>query len=76
MKAIVSEKGQITIPKRLRDRLGIRPGEVLDFDEEGGRLVARKSGSHNNVAELYGTLTFREPVDEFLRRLRGPGPRS
>jgi AbrB family looped-hinge helix DNA binding protein len=63
MKATVSEKGQITIPKRLRDRLGIRPGEVLDLDEEGGWLVARKSGSHDNVAELYGTLTLGEPVE-------------
>jgi AbrB family looped-hinge helix DNA binding protein len=76
MKATVSEKGQITIPKRLRDRLGIRPGEVLDFDEEGGRLVARKSGTHDVVAELYGTLNLLEPVDEFVRRVRGPGPRA
>ncbi len=42
MRSVVSEKGQVTIPKRLRDRLGIRPGQVLDFDEEAGRLVARK----------------------------------
>ena len=76
MKAIVSEKGQVTIPKRLRDRLGIKAGEVLDFDEEAGRLVARKSSSHDNLTELYGTLTLREPVDKFVRRLRGPGPRS
>ena len=76
MKAIVSEKGQVTIPKRLRDRLGIKAGEVLDFDEEAGRLVARKSSSHDNLTELYGTLTLREPVDKFIRRLRGPGPRS
>ena len=42
MKTTVSEKGQITIPKRLRDCLGLRPGTVLDFDEAGGRLVGRK----------------------------------
>ncbi len=39
MKSIVSEKGQVTIPKRLRERLGIRPGQVLDFVEEQGRLL-------------------------------------
>jgi hypothetical protein len=49
---------------------------VLDFDEEGGRLVARKSGTHDVVAELYGTLNLLEPVDEFVRRVRGPGPRA
>ena len=74
MKATVSQKGQITIPKRIRDRLGIRPGEVLDFDEEGGRLVARKAGGRDRVAELYGSLALDEPVDEFVSRLRGPGP--
>ena len=42
MNATVSEKGQITIPKPLRDRLGIRPGEILDVREEAGRLVATK----------------------------------
>jgi antitoxin PrlF len=33
MKAVVAERGQVTIPKRLRDRLGIRPGTVLEFQE-------------------------------------------
>ncbi|MBL8932738.1 MAG: AbrB/MazE/SpoVT family DNA-binding domain-containing protein, partial [Kineosporiaceae bacterium] len=42
MKVTVSEKGQVTIPKQLRDRLGIEPGQQLEFSEEDGRLVARK----------------------------------
>ena len=42
MKAVVSEKGQVTIPKQLRDRLGIKPGEVLEFNEDGGRLIETK----------------------------------
>ena len=33
MKAKVADRGQVTIPKALRDRLGIRPGTVLDFHE-------------------------------------------
>jgi AbrB family looped-hinge helix DNA binding protein len=39
-RAIVSEKGQVTIPKRLRQRLGILPGTQLQFEERGGALVA------------------------------------
>jgi len=40
--ATVTSKGQLTIPKEVRDRLGIEPGEkvLFRFDEEGGvRLV-------------------------------------
>lgn len=36
---IVSEKGQITIPKRLRDRMGLRKGQVLEIREQHGRLI-------------------------------------
>ncbi len=31
MKTIISEKGQVTIPKALCDRLGFLPGQVLNF---------------------------------------------
>lgn len=33
-------RGRVTIPKALRSELGIRPGSVLDFEEEHGRLIA------------------------------------
>ncbi len=39
MRATVAERGQITIPKVLREQLGIRPGTILEFTEENGRLV-------------------------------------
>ena len=55
MKASVSEKGQITIPKPLRDCLGIRPGAILDVREEAGRLVATKQ-STDAVGRVYGIL--------------------
>jgi antitoxin PrlF len=71
MKAVVSEKGQVTIPKPLRDRLGIQPGEVLDFDEEEGRLVARKVGARDPVDAVYGILELDKSTDELLAELRG-----
>jgi len=42
MKAVVAERGQVTIPKRLRERLGIGPGTVLALREEAGKLVIEK----------------------------------
>ena len=42
MKAKVTTKGQVTIPIAIRARLGIRPGDELDFRAEDGCVVARK----------------------------------
>ena len=38
---IVSERGQITLPKSLRDRLAIKPGTALIAEEVEGKLVLR-----------------------------------
>ena len=50
MKARVAERGQVTIPKRLRERLGVKPGTVLEFSEEHGRLIAVKTGGMIRLA--------------------------
>jgi antitoxin PrlF len=73
MLSTVSEKGQITVPKRLRERLGIHPGDRLDLVEDGGRLVATKTalGSGDPVAAAYGTLNLEASTDEAIRALRG-----
>ncbi len=70
MKATVSEKGQVTIPKALRDRLGIRPGQVLDFEAERGRLVAKKAVRGDGLEALVGTADIGITRDEFMRVLR------
>jgi antitoxin PrlF len=72
MKSVVSEKGQVTIPKRLRERLGIRPGVVLDFQEEDGRLVARKTAPVDPVDAVYGIVDIGRPTDDLIEDLRGP----
>jgi antitoxin PrlF len=72
MKAIVSEKGQVTIPKQIRDRLGIAPGQELDFTDEDGRLVARKAQERDPVSAVYGILTLPAGTDALVEELRGP----
>ncbi len=71
MRAVVSEKGQVTIPKRLRDRLGIRPGQLLDFDEEGGNLVARKAAVQDPVDAVFGIVDLGGTTDAFIAAIRG-----
>jgi antitoxin component of MazEF toxin-antitoxin module len=62
----------VTIPKALRDRLGIRPGQVLDFAAENGRLVATKATGRDPVDSVYGILGRKRSSDALIRVLRGP----
>ena len=61
----------MTIPKTLRDSLGIRPGQVLDFEEEQGKLVARKVSDEDPVESVYGILKMGGSTDEWITSLRG-----
>lgn len=70
MKAVVSEKGQVTIPKALRDRLDLRAGQELEFFEESGRLVAVKVNAIDPVEAVYGVLG-QQDTDTWLAALRG-----
>jgi len=73
MKAIVSEKGQITIPKAIRERLGIMPGTVLEVESFGGKLMAAKVQPLDPFAKWRGRgkLPGGQRVDEYLKRIRG-----
>lgn len=43
MEATVAERGQITLPKAVRDALGLSKGTILKVELDGGRIVLRKS---------------------------------
>lgn len=70
MKTTVSEKGQVTIPKTLRERLGIKAGQVLDVREDNGRLVVSKSETRDRVEESFGILDLGRSTDRVLALLR------
>ena len=72
MKSRVAERGQVTIPKALRDRLGVLPGTMLEFSEEHGRLIAVKTTSADLVARVYGCLGCKFKTDDFMADIRGP----
>ncbi len=87
----VTSKGQVTIPKDVRDRLGIGPGSEVDFVERGGAVLlvslddqeaqGRRAEAILAWADrVAGTLDLGGmTTDEFIADLRGPrddlGPR-
>lgn len=71
MKTTVSEKGQITIPKPLRLRLGIKPRQVLNVREDRGRLVLAKSDARDPVDAVFGIPDLHRPTDQLIASLGG-----
>lgn len=71
MKRTVGERGQVTIPKPLRERLGIDAGTVLEFADDGGRLIAVKASVDDPVDSAYGVLDLGMSTDEFVAEIRG-----
>jgi len=40
----VTSQGQISVPASVRRKLGIGPGSVLEWEEDGDRIVVRRAG--------------------------------
>lgn len=70
----VSSKGQITIPKYVREALGIEPGDPLEFEVRGREFVVRKkrkSDSGIDWDRVYGVVDLSgRNTDEIMRELR------
>jgi AbrB family looped-hinge helix DNA binding protein len=73
--ATVTSKGQITIPKAVREQLGIGPGSVVEFERaEDGRIVmvkAGKKGRPSRFARLRGSAGKGLSTDEIMALTRG-----
>lgn len=59
----VTSKGQVTIPKRVRQVLGITPGSKVEFDIEGGgaRLKLIKKRAPSRIEDGPGILDYTGP---------------
>jgi antitoxin PrlF len=76
MPATVTSKGQVTIPKPIRDRLGIKPGTKVAFslDREGRAFIQAEEAARpqpSRFERLRGTATARLSTEEIMALTRG-----
>ena len=65
----VTTKGQVTIPRNVREVLGIMPETIIDFEEEKGRFYIVKTSKHKNTnkfKKFRGLATAKMTTDEIM----------
>jgi len=74
----ITSKGQVTIPKEIRDEFGLLPGTEVEFIGEAGTVTVRKiEGSNNRGREIVERLKRASGGDiplsteEIMRMTRG-----
>ncbi len=66
----ISEKGQIAIPKEIRDKLGIVQGDKLLFDLQGNSIIIKKIGTYNLSEILDNQKPWPKSSLDFQKELR------
>ncbi len=71
--AKITSKGQVTIPKKVREKLGVRPGEEVGFDEREGLVFIRKAVIKSPFDKWMGRLKHLkgQRSDDLVRECRG-----
>lgn len=72
MASRLTTKGQVTIPKPLRDSLGLEPGHELEFEEREGALIVVRHAPVDPIRRLVGLLPRHIDVNAYLEKTRGP----
>ena len=75
MEATVAERGQITLPKAVRDALGLSKGTTLKVELDGGRIILRKDVD-DAISRARGRFKLPPGVstNDIMRELRGRAP--
>ncbi|HOI16428.1 MAG TPA: AbrB/MazE/SpoVT family DNA-binding domain-containing protein [Geobacteraceae bacterium] len=72
----ITTKGQVTIPREVREKMGLLPHSEVEFVVEGNVVVLRKVESRESrgkkvVARMRGRATIRMSTDEIMALTRG-----
>jgi AbrB family looped-hinge helix DNA binding protein len=80
MKSTISAKGQITVPKGVRERYALLPGTEVEFElRDDGALLRKRRGERHPIWDAIGSLkdSWRWPkgiphtVDAYIDYVRG-----
>ena len=76
MEAIVAERGQITLPKAVRDALGLTKGTQLKVELDGSRIILRKDVSEalRKARGRFKLVDGLKTTDQAMRAIRGRAP--
>jgi AbrB family looped-hinge helix DNA binding protein len=69
----LTSQGQISVPAEVRRRLGVGPGSVLEWDEDGDRIVVRRAGRYSSEdihKVLFKTPPARRTMEELKEGIR------
>lgn len=75
----ITSQGQITVPAEIRRTLGVGPGSVLEWQDEGGKVIVKRAGKYtvDDIRRAFAHLRPSKPVTveemdegiaEFLRQ--------
>jgi AbrB family looped-hinge helix DNA binding protein len=69
----LTSKGQLTVPKEVRAKLGVQPGEFLSFEEKNGIFYVKKSIKKSPFDKWVGAFKTRklQKTDAIIEELRG-----
>lgn len=67
----VADRGQVALPKALRERLGIVSGTMRSFEAENGRLIVGKAETIDKLTAIYGRFGRGRRTDAVVEELRG-----
>ena len=65
----LTAQGQISVPAKVRQRLGVGPGSVLEWHDDDGQVVVRKAGRYTSE-DIHRVLFKRAPAARSIADLK------